>query len=66
MVMIRTLYFFEADNLREEVERHGETISDRAYKDALIRVIPNSYIDMRFTVHRDPFFFPRTDSIDDA
>lgn len=50
--------FFEADNLREMVKRHGVTISDREYKDAMIRVISNSYCDIKFAVRRDRFFSP--------
>lgn len=35
------------------VKRHGETISDQAYKDVITLAIPNSYIDVKFAVHRD-------------
>ena len=49
--------FLEEDNLREEAERHAETISDQANKDAVIRAIPTSYSDVKFAVRRDHSFF---------
>lgn len=39
--------FFAADILREEVQRHGETITDCAHKDVVIRVISNRYSDVK-------------------
>lgn len=47
--------FFEADNLREEVQHNGNTISGHACKDAIIRAIPNNHSDVEFAVHRDRF-----------
>ena len=48
--------FFEEYVLRKEVERHGETISDRTCKGAVIRAIPISYNDVKFAFHRDHSF----------
>ena len=49
--------FIGADNLWKEIDSHGETGLDRMYKDAVIRAIPTSYIDVKFAVHRDNSFF---------
>ena len=46
-------FLSEADNLWKEVERRRETVPNRAYKDAAIRVIPTSYSDVQCTVHRN-------------
>lgn len=46
---------FEANNLMEEIQGHRETLSDRAYKDAIIRV-----------VLQRPHFLSQNDSLDDV
>ena len=48
--------FFEEDNFRKEVERHGEAISGWAYKGAVIHSILTSCRDIKFAVHRDHSF----------
>lgn len=46
MVRIWTL-FLEAYILREVITIHGETTSDRAYKDAIICATANSFSDVK-------------------
>ena len=41
------ILFFEEDNLLEEVERHEDTIADRAYKGTAIHAIPTIYSDVK-------------------
>lgn len=59
MVRIRICSFLE-------VERHGEKNSDWAYKDAVIRAVPNSYSDVKFAAHEDHSFSLEKGSVDDA
>lgn len=44
------IIFFEAYILWEEMQRNGETITDCAYKDVVIRAIQNSYSDVKVVV----------------
>ena len=48
--------FFEAENMSEEIERHGEKISTTAYKNAVIRAMLDCYSDLKFASYRDPSF----------
>ena len=49
-------YFNQKNLLRAQVEKLGETISDRRFKDICVQGFPDEYSDVRMMVFRDPTF----------
>lgn len=46
---------FKSGGLREEVQLHEETISDRNYKSTIIHAILTSYIDLESVIRKNDF-----------